>query len=210
MKIFEDSLVQKEKFRIAANKLLNHCFILKKREDTRKEYIFILQNKSSFQEYFDLLGYELDINETQGVIALSNLYGTGRLRLKKIESILLLILRLLYVEKKKELSLSDDIVVTTDEVNEKYNMLKIQSKLTLDKTTLRESMRIFKKYNIISTIDRDVAMSDARIIIYPSVLFAVPNDNLNDAYTHANEMLDQYIRGGEASDDENTDQDTTD
>lgn len=210
MKIFEDSPVQKEKFRLAANKLLNHCFILKKKEDTRKDYVFIVQNKVSFQEYFDLLGYELDINEAQGVVSLTSSYGTGRLRLRKVESILLLILRLLYVEKKKELSLSDDIVVTTDDVNEKYNMLKIQSKLTLDKTTLRESMRVFKRYNIISTIDRDLAMSDARMIIYPSVLFAVPNDNLNDAYSHANQMLDQYISGGESSDDEIIDQDTTD
>lgn len=210
MKILEDSLVQKEKFRVAANKLLNHCFILKKKADTRKDYIFIVQNKVSFQEYFDLLGYELDINEVQGVISLTSSYGTGRLRLRKIESILLLILRLLYVEKKKELSLSDDIAVTTDDVNEKYNMLKIQSKLTLDKTTLRESMRIFKRYNIISTIDRDLAMSDARMIIYPSVLFAVSNDNLNDAYAHANQMLEQYISGGESRDDEIIDQDTTD
>jgi glycosyltransferase involved in cell wall biosynthesis len=210
MKIFEDSPVQKEKFRIAANKLLNHCFILKKKEDTRKEYVFIVQNKESFRDYFDLLGYELDINEAQGVVSLTSPYGTGRLRLRKLESILLLILRLLYVEKKKELSLSDDILVTTDDVNEKYNMLKIQSKPTLDKTALRDSMRVFKRYNIISLIDRDVAMSDARMIIYPSVLFALPNDSLNDAYSHANQMLDQYISGGEAGDDENIDQDTTD
>jgi hypothetical protein len=53
-------------------------------------------------------------------------------------------------------------------------------------------------------------MSDARMIIYPSVLFALPNDSLNDAYSHANQMLDQYISGGEAGDDENIDQDTTD
>jgi hypothetical protein len=71
-------------------------------------------------------------------------------------------------------------------------------------------MRVFKRYNIISLIDRDVAMSDARMIIYPSVLFALPNDSLNDAYSHANQMLDQYISGGEAGDDENIDQDTTD
>lgn len=41
----------------------------------------------------------------QGVVALTSQQGTGRLRLKKIESILLLILRLLYIEKRKELSL---------------------------------------------------------------------------------------------------------
>ena len=38
-KVFEESVAQKEKFRVAANKLLNQCFLLKKKEDTRKEYV---------------------------------------------------------------------------------------------------------------------------------------------------------------------------
>ena len=39
--ILNESVAQKEKFRIAANKLLNHCFLLKKREDTKKDYFFV-------------------------------------------------------------------------------------------------------------------------------------------------------------------------
>lgn len=207
MEVFRESQVQKEKFRIAANKLLNSCFVIKKKDDTRNDYNFIIQNKALFVEYFDLLGYKLDINENHGVVAVSNVFGTGRLRLKKIESILLLILRLLYIEKRKELSLTDDIVILAEEIHQKYNMLKIEAKASLDKTTLRETLRMFKRYNILLIIDRDVTMSDARIKIYPSVMFAVPNENLNNVYNAINEKLSQYAMGGESVDDEDAGQD---
>ncbi len=210
MKVFKESQVQKDKFRLAANKLLNNCFVIKKKEDTRNDYIFILQNKELFTEYFDLLGYKIDINENHGVVSLTNINGAGKLRLKKIDSIILLILRLLYIEKRKELSLTDDAVVLMDEIHEKYNMLKIEAKGNLDKTTLREAIRLFKKYNIVTNIDRDITLSDARLKIYPSVLFAVPNDHINSIYDAINEKLNQYAMGGESSDEEDIDQDQAD
>ncbi len=207
MEIFKESLVQKEKFRTAANKLLNNCFIIKKKEDTRNDYIFIVQNKDLFTEYFDLLGYKVDINDIQGVVALTSVSGVGRLRLKKIESVILLILRLLYIEKRKELSLNEDAVVLSEEIHQKYNMLKIDAKSNLDKTLLRDAIRLFKKYNIVASLDTDVTMSDARIKIFPSVLFAVPNDNLTTMYESINEKLNRYMNGGEQNDDEETVQD---
>lgn len=207
MEILKESLLQKEKFRVAANKLLNNCFIVKKKEDTRNDYIFIVQNKSLFTEYFDLLGYKLEINDVQGVVALTSMNGTGRLRLKKIESIILLILRLLYIEKCKELSLNEDVVVLSDEIHQKYNMLKIEAKLNLDKTILRDSIRLFKRYNIITNLDSDVTLSEARIRIYPSVLLALPNDNLTRIYDAIHEKLNIYVNGGEQNDDEEAMQD---
>ena len=207
MEIFKESTTQKEKFRISANKLLNNCFIVKKKEDTRNDYIFIVQNKEHFIEYFDLLGYKIEINENQGVVALTSINGTGRLKLKKIESIILLILRLLYIEKRKELSLNDEVVILVDEIHQKYNMLKIDAKPTLDKTMLKATISLFKKYNIVVNIDSDFLMSDARIRIYPSVLFAVTNDNITSMYDNINDKLSKYIKGGEQSDDEEAVQD---
>lgn len=207
MEILKESVIQKEKFRTAANKLLNHCFILKKKEDTRNDYIFIVQNKDLFIEYFDLLGYKIEINEMQGVVAITNVAGTGRLRLRKIESIILLILRLLYIEKRKELTLNEEVIVLSDEIHEKYNMLKIEAKTNIDKTVFRDTIRLFKRFNIISNFDNDITMSDARIKIYPSVLFAVPNDNLTLIYDAINERLNKYMNGGEQNDDEETMQD---
>ena len=209
MDILKESSVQKDKFRIAANKLLNNCFVLKKKEDTRNDYIFIVQNKDLFKEYFELLGYNIEINEMYGVVALSNSYGSGRLRLKKIESIILLILRLLYIEKRKELSLNEDVVVLAEEIHQKYNMLKIESKLNIDKTMLRDTIRLFKRYNLIYNIDLDVTKSNARIRIFPSILFAITNENISEMYEDINNKLDKYINGGDPdSDEEANDEDT--
>ena len=94
--------ISKEKFKSVANKLLGECFLLRKHKDTSSDYNYIWNNKDAFIEYFDILGYELIIDEQNGVIGLNNPAGTGRIHLKKIESILILILRLLYIEKRKQ------------------------------------------------------------------------------------------------------------
>ena len=191
--ILNESVAQKEKFRIAANKLLNHCFLLKKREDTKKDYMFVKQNLEMFVTYFELLGYDLKINEDQGVIGLVNQFGTGRVELSKYESILLLILRLLYIEKRKELATySEEVTVLMEEIREKYGMLKIKAKPNLDKGMERNLVKVFRRYNIIQNLDSDVNQADARIIIYPSVIMAVTVENVNEYYEMTERKLSEY------------------
>ena len=120
---------------------------------------------------------------------------------------ILLILRLLYIEKRKELSLNDEVVVITDDIHQKYNMLKIESKPMLDKTTLRDTIRLFKKFHLVANLDSDVSRSDARLQIFPSILLAVPNENLTDLYDAIVEKLNNYGNGANQNDDEETDQD---
>lgn len=194
--ILNESATQKEKFRTAANRLLNQCFLLKKKEDTRKDYIFVRQNINMFREYFDLLGYDIRLNEEQGVAALVNQFGTGRLSLNKTDSILLLILRLLYLEKRKELStFSEEVTVIMEEIREKYSMLRIKSKPNMDKGMEKRMISLFRKYNIIVNLDSDVNSADTRIIIYPSVLMAMPVENINEYYEAAEKRLQTYTGG---------------
>lgn len=191
--ILNESVAQKEKFRIAANKLLNHSFLLKKKEDTKKDYIFVKQNLEMFVTYFDLLGYDVKVNEDQGVIGLVNQFGTGRLELTKYESILLLILRLLYIEKRKELAtFSEEVIVIMEEIREKYAMLKIKAKPQLDKGMERNFVKIFRRYNLIQNLDTDVNQADARIIIYPSIVMAVTVENVNEFYEMTERKLRDY------------------
>lgn len=196
------SVAMKEKFRIAANKMLNQCFLLKRRDDTKKDYSFVRENREMFSAYFDLLGYELKINEDQGVIGLVNQFGTGRIELSKYDSILLLILRLLYIEKRKELSTSsEDVTVLMEEIREKYAMLKIKAKPILDKGMERGMVRLFRRYNIIQNIDTDVSQADARIVIYPSVIMAVPVDNINEYYEMTERKLEEYAANKDVAED---------
>lgn len=196
--IEKESVAQKEKFRIAANKLLNQCFLLKKKEDTKKDYIFVKQNKEFFIPYFELLGYDIKINEDQGVIALVNQFGTGRLNLSKYESILLLILRLLYMEKRKELTtFSEEVTVLMEEVREKYALLKIKAKPMMDKGMEKNMVSLFRRYNLISNLDSDVNQSDARIIIYPSIIMAVTVEDVNEFYKMTERKLNDYAKSKE-------------
>lgn len=191
--ILNESVTQKEKFRIAANKLLNHSFLLKKKEDTKKDYMFVKQNLEMFVTYFDLLGYDVKVNEDQGVIGLVNQFGTGRLELTKYESILLLILRLLYIEKRKELAtFSEEVTVIMEEIREKYAMLKIKAKPQLDKGMERNFVKIFRRYNLIQNLDTDVNQADARIIIYPSIVMAVTVESVNEYYQMTERKLRDY------------------
>lgn len=188
--------VSKEKFRSAANKLLGECFLLKKHKDTASDYNYILNNKDAFVEYFEILGYDLIIDEQNGVIGLNNPAGTGRIHLKKIESVLLLILRLLYIEKRKQLSQIEDVIIIADEIYDKYNMLKMNAKL--DKTTMRNTLGMFQRYHLISKLDTDMSNPDTRIIVYPSILFAVTVNSLDDMYNSAKDKLEKYSMGGDS------------
>lgn len=205
---------QREKFKAVANRLLNNCFVVKNKQGANKEssadYFFILQHKKEFSDYFEMLNYEILFDEIQCVIGLKNLQGTGRIQLNKIESIILLILRILFLQKKNDLNQqSDDIVVTMQEINDKFSTLDIKNKPTLDKMTEVNFVRLFKRFNLIDNLDSDVNQSDARIIIYPSILMAVPVENVNSYYEKMESRLAQYkgeVVNGSESDEEITDE----
>lgn len=191
--------VSKERFRTAMNRLLNECFLLKKCKDTQSDYLYILANKDLFGNFLDFLGYELLINEEYGVISLNNPAGTGRIHLSKLDSILLLILRVLYIEKKKELLQTEDIIVLIEEIYDKYQLLKLKQRLRKD--ILQSVLGKFRRMHLIQNLDRmDGGDMECRLLIYPSILFAITANSLEEIYTQAQDKLEEYKKGGEDSD----------
>ena len=186
-----------EKFRQTVNRLLNECFILKKGSDTAADYRFILANREIFEGVLDLLGYELVVRDDQGVITIHNPSGLGRIHFSKLESILLLILRLLYLEKMKEVSQIQDVIVLLEEIHEKYAMLSLGRPR---RDQMLAALRSYKRFNLIKNLDRlDTMDPGIRIQIYPSILFAVTAGSLEEVYQLARERLSEYAGGGENS-----------
>lgn len=177
-----------------ANYLLNHCFVIGNLEATREKYYLITNNEEELQTIFRPLGYSIVINRTLRVAQLVNLHEWGRVEFQKYETILLLILRLLYVEKRETLSVSEQLVtVTVDEVEAEYNKLNLPRKL--DRRTLEAALRTFKKYNLALAIDR-LENSSARIQILSSAMLALPEQAVTKADTQTREYLLQYERAG--------------
>lgn len=196
MELFE-GMLQKEKdeFRRVCNKLMSTCFICRQNADTKSEYYFILRQKPVFARYLDVLGYTLEINEEYGVIQLVNRENYNHLHLKLYESIILLILRILYDEKKRELSLSD-VVINIGDIQEKYLSLKIREK-QIDKTTMNNALRLFKRYNLIAILDKDLLKEESRIVIYDSILMAVRVEDIK----RVSDMIALYRKGGAGNED---------
>lgn len=197
MDLFEGlSQGDKENFRRICNKLLSTCFICKKNDTTKSEYYFIMRHRQIFEQYIGILGYKLDINEEYGVVQLINNQNYNRVNLKLFESIILLILRILFDEKKRELSLSNDVIIDVGEIQDKFVALKIRDKL-IDKTTLGNSLRLFKRFNLIEPLDKDLTRADSRILLYDSLLMAVRVDDIKEAYKKI-----QVYRKGEDTDED--------
>ena len=178
-----------------ANYLLNHCFIIGNLESTREKYYLLTNNEEELQEIFRPLGYSIVINRNLRVAQLVNLHEAGRIELRKYESILLLIFRLLYVEKRETLSVSEQLVLTTlEEIGNEYNKLNLPKKL--DRRMLEDALRTFKRYNLAIMLDR-LENTSARIQILPSVMMAMPEQAITKAYEKTKELLLQYEKNNQ-------------
>ena len=173
-----------------ANYLLNNCFLMGTVDTTREKYYYVINHEESFRQIFLPIGYTLVVHRNLRVIQLINNHGSGRIILKKYESIILLILRLLYVEKRESLSTSEDMVfATVEEIKNEYEKLNLPRKF--DRVLLEESLRNIKRYNLLKVEDR-LSDMDAKIRIYPSVMLAMPDANINKAYEETAKLLAQY------------------
>ena len=126
------------------------------------------------------------------------------MNLKLYDSIVLLILRILYDEKKRELSAIEEVIVNLGDIQDKFLSLKIREKI-IDKTTMRNALNLFRRYQIVELLDKDMGDEESRILIYDSILMAVRADDIKAAY----EKLETY-RKGKNTNDEETDEDEAD
>ena len=163
----------------------------------------MLKFRDKFADYLGILGYRLDINEEYGVIQLVNMQNYNRLNLKLYESVILLILRILFDEKKRELSASDEVIVNMGDIHDKYLSLKIRDKM-LDKTTLRNALSLFRRFQLIDSLDKDLNNEESRILIYDSILMAVRVEDIKQAF----DKLEIYRKG--ARSDEEADENEVD
>ena len=190
---FLEGMLQRDKdeFTRICNKLLAYCFVCRRNETARGDYYFITKYKEKFSQYLSVLGYRLEINEEYGVVQLTNPQNYNRYNMKLFESIILLILRILYDEKKRELSASDEVIINMGDIHEKFLSLKIRDKM-MDKTTLRNAISTMRKFQLVEVLDKELANEDSRLIIYDSILMAVRVEDIKQAYV----KLENYRKGG--------------
>lgn len=199
MEFLKDMLQRdKEEFKRICNRLLSTCFLCKANVTNKSDYYFVMKYKLEFSDYLGILGYRLEINEEYGVIQLTNTQNYNRLNLKLYESVILLILRILFDEKRRELSASDEVIINLGDIHDKFLSLKVRDKM-VDKTTLRNALGLFRRFQLIETLDRDLTNEDSRILIFDSILMAVRVEDIKQAF----DKLKTYRKGTKGDEEAN-------
>lgn len=180
--------VQKATFKDIANKLLASTFLARDKKDNKDNYYFVVSYKEVFDEFFAILGYEIKLDQGVGSIMLKSDQNTGFLKLRRDETIILLILRILYHERLKETSLNENVVITVLDIHEKYNFLEIKKRI--NKTDLVSALRLFRRFNLIETIG-DITMSNTKVVIMPTILYAINTEEITEVYNTVSRIVSE-------------------
>ena len=192
------TVTQQQQFQDTANKLLQSTFLSRDKRDNKEAYYFLMSYKDLFDEFFKILGLEITLDMPTGSVMLSGATNAFSLKLRRDETIVLLILRLLYNEKMKDTSLNENIVCAISDIHEKYDYLEIKRKL--NKTDLISAIRLFRKYNLIE-VTGDIQSSSTKLVILPTILMAIKTEDISVVVNTINKITqdDFNKNSGEAN-----------
>jgi len=191
---------EKEKFSRICNKILDKNYIIRQKDSDKEDYFFVVGHLTLFQNYFMLMDYMVTHYEADQVVALSTEANRNRIRLRRNDTIMLLVLRLLYQKKSKEATQLNQILVSVKDIQEELDRTSL-FKGKIPKTELQTTMRMLKSYSLIDFQSSNLINDDTRVEIYPSLLRVVNIDDMTKLET----QLSAYSNGGD--DDEDDDQD---
>lgn len=181
---------QKHTFQHVANALLSNTFLCRDKADNKEDYYFALSFKSLFNEFFEILGYEVEIDQQLGTVMLVGDSASNVLKLKRDDTIVLLILRILYGENIKETTVNNNIVINVEDIQNKYNYLEVKKRI--NKTDLVKALRLFRKYNLIEVIGlKDALVANTKVVLLPTLLQAVKTSDINELHTQINHILSE-------------------
>ena len=172
------SLAERETFARVTNQLLAHSFLLSDEFDYKegismvnRDYIFLERNYELFTEYLELAGFGLVRDSGYGVISLTSGYDGSRVHFDKLTTIMLYALRLIYEEEREKLTLSKEVALTVGElVHKLINLGAIGKKPA--------SLRMLSQFRILRKLEGAWDSADTRIVILPTVLFAVSGEQI--------------------------------
>jgi hypothetical protein len=169
-----------ERFRTAIRTLTSKTFIIRGIEKERELYNFTIRNIALFDAWFSCMDATLVRDESLGVIAFRG-QGNIRLHFSREEICAVLVLRLLYEDKKIEVSLASFPVVTIADFQQKYNAMTGEE---IKKTALINVLRRLSSCKLIVVESQDYADPEGLILLYPSIPLSMDRDGIDEALSY--------------------------
>jgi hypothetical protein len=166
-----------ERFKTALHILTSKTFIIRGIDRERELYDFTIRNIALFEAWFSCMDAILIRDESLGVIAFRG-SGNTRLYFTRDEICAVLVLRLLYEDKRFEVSLTKFPVVTIRDFQDKYNAMTGEE---IKKTALIKVLTRLSSCKLISVASQDYSNPEGIIQLYPSIPLSIDRNALDEA-----------------------------
>ena len=90
--------------------------------------------------------------------------------------------------------MDENVEIFLYEVHDELQKVGYLDNKRITKDRLKPSLQLLKQYNIIDYIDKGLR-DDARLKIYPTILYVVNMDNIKEVVDN----IEQYVNGGDAN-----------
>ena len=174
MTLHELSESEQGKARDIIHRLLETNILVKDKD--REGYMAARRYRQQLESYFGFLGWELTVDERHecGLLYIPN--AGLRKRLDREQTLWLLVLRVLYEEKRSGLSLSEYPMITLYDIRSKYETFRIE---WVNKTSLDKLIRLTIQSQLINPLDDDYRSDDARFKLYHSWMYVIQAEELH-------------------------------
>ena len=185
------------------NRLFGHTFILRRFD--RDEYYFVRKYQEGVRAYLDLADWDLLHDDLNQVFQAVNRHDTNRRNLTRLESELLLVLCLSYLEQQAELRLAETPLITMADLRQKYlSLLGDTGRLT--QTGLRDALQTLRRYRLIEPLNSrrwNPQNPDQGIQLLPTLRLTLDVERLEQVH----ERLAAYAAQAGAGDEEAEEED---
>ena len=182
-----------ERFKTALHILTSKTFIIRGIDRERELYDFTIRNIALFETWFSCMDAVLVRDESLGVIAFRG-SGSTRLFFSRDEICAVLVLRLLYEDKRFEVSLTKFPVVSVRDFQDKYNAMTGED---IKKTALIKVLTRLSSCKLISVASQDYSNPEGIIQLYPSIPLSIDRNALDEAVAVLGNKDDKADAGDE-------------
>ena len=173
-------------------RLLNENFLVQdKRGDQDDYYVATGSYKAVIEDFFRFLDISFLVDREKRICYIRGDNERNRLRLRKLETVLLLLFRSLAYKGERTIASYNAVVVTVDEVLRRLQETEIYPD-GVSMTEFRLAMGTLRRYKVIDFQD-DVSKGETQVVIFNTILVLVDSSSLREL----EERLKKYIGGSE-------------
>jgi len=165
-------------FAETVRRLLSYGFLWREEEIDRRAYNFLARQSELVTAYLAVAGWKLRYDEVTGIYTLAHVEGAHRRRFGKKTTVWLLVLRLIYAEKRErpEAALTRYPTVSVGDVIDRYAAF-FPNQRVREKTSLDEALRTLQAARLIRAGGGGAlraSQPDKRIELLPALEVIIP------------------------------------